>query len=231
MNGRTGRRVIAAPRERIGVVLVDDHELLRTGVSRVIDRAPDIELLGEAGTGNDGLETVRAERPDVVLLDVNLPDRDGISVCRAILSELPDTHIVMLTGMTDEATLLAAVNAGAVGFVLKTAPADSILDAVRRVVVGEPALPPELMGALLDRVRSGVDLNPFWEMTPAEMKILRLVAAGLTNREIARRLGVGEQTVKNHVSAVLTKLGVTSRTQATLFYLSHPYTDDDGDTS
>jgi two-component system response regulator DevR len=196
------------------VFILDDHEMIRRGLRTMLEEAGGVRVVGEAGTAHDGLRQIPALRPQVALLDVQLPDGSGIEVCRQIRTLDPDIKTMMITTFDDDEARLAAALAGASGFVSKKIRGTSLVTAVRRVAAGEVFLDP---GAAAEAVRKarGSRTDPrLASLTGQERRVLDLVTEGLTNREIGERLGIGEKTVKNYVTAVLLKLGVTSRTQA-----------------
>ena len=201
------------------VFLVDDHEIVRRGIAELIDRESDLEVVGEAGTVRDALGRVDATRPDVVVLDVRLPDGSGIDLCRAIRSAHPDLPCLMLTAYDDDEASVAAVLAGAAGYVLKDIRGRNLVDGIRRVAAGGSLI----SAAVNERVRAGLvestsahaDAAP--DLTLRERQVLELIADGLTNRQIGDRLGLAEKTVKNYVSELLAKLGMERRTQAAVY--------------
>ena len=201
------------------VFLVDDHEIVRRGIAELIERESDLEVGGEAGTVRDALGRVGATRPDVVVLDVRLPDGSGIDLCRAIRSAHPDLPCLMLTAYDDDEASISAVLAGAAGYVLKDIRGQNLVAAIRRVAAGGSLL----SAAVNERVRAGLgtpatsggDDAP--DLTLRERQVLELIADGLTNRQIGERLGLAEKTVKNYVSELLAKLGMERRTQAAVY--------------
>lgn len=197
------------------VFLLDDHEVVRHGLKTLLESEPDLEVVGEASTASEAMARVPALRPDVAVLDVRLPDGDGISVCRDLKSLLPDLACLMLTSFGDDDALLSAIMAGASGYVLKQIKGNDLVGAVRTVGRGESLLDPQATGRLLRKMRSdAVRKDPLDVLTDQERKILNLIGEGLTNREIGERMFLAEKTVKNYVSSVLSKLGLVRRTQA-----------------
>ncbi|HLY33558.1 MAG TPA: response regulator transcription factor [Jatrophihabitantaceae bacterium] len=206
------------PAERIRVFLLDDHELIRRGIADLLQTVPDIEIVGEAGTASEALARMPAARPDVALLDGRLPDGSGIDVCRDIRSGHPEIRCVILTSYDDNDALFAAVMAGAAGYLLKEIKGNSLIDAVRQVAAGKSLLDPSVTERLLTRLREGEPHDErLASLTEREREILNLIADGLTNRQIAQQLFLAEKTVKNYVSALLTKLGMERRTQAAVY--------------
>lgn len=207
----------------IRVFLLDDHELLRRGLRDVLENAPDIDVVGEAGTAVQGLRLILALRPDVALLDVQLPDGNGVEVCRSVRQRDPGIRTLMLTTYDDADARLAATLAGAAGFVLKQIRGTQLIDAIRRVHAGEelPQRPGGGGGGDGGTRSAPRDDSRLRTLTPQERRILDLIVEGLTNGEIGERLGIGEKTVRNHVSAMLGKLGLTRRTQAAVYAVQH----------
>jgi DNA-binding NarL/FixJ family response regulator len=205
------------------VFLVDDHEIVRRGVAGLIDAQPDLEVVGEAGTVQQALARVAATTPDVVVLDVRLPDGDGIQLCRAIRSDHPDVQCLMLTAYDDDAAGVAAVLAGAAGYVLKDIRGQNLADAIRRVHRGESLVSRAVTESVVRRVadtgtrRDTRSAVPSPELTLRERQVLRFIGEGLTNRQIGEQLGLAEKTVKNYVSGLLGKLGMERRTQAAVY--------------
>lgn len=206
------------PPVAIGVFLLDDHEVVRTGLRALLDACEDIEVVGEADTVAQALVRIPEVRPDVAILDVRLPDGSGVEVCREVRSDMPDTACVMLTSYADDEALIASIMAGAAGYVLKQVGSLDLLDTIRRAGAGESLLDPALTDRVLERLREGPKSDPrLASLTPQERKILDLIAEGYTNRQIAENLFLAEKTVKNYVSNLLAKLGMERRTQAATF--------------
>jgi two-component system response regulator DevR len=202
----------------IRVFLLDDHEVVRRGVRELLDAEDDIEVVGEADTAERALARIPATRPDVAILDVRLPDGDGIAVCREIRSDHGEVACLMLTSFSDDEALVQAVVAGASGYLLKQIRGTDIVDAVRRVSRGESLLDPVVAQRVAERLRRPpVEDERLARLTGQERKILALIADGLTNRQIADELHLAEKTVKNYVSNLLAKLGMERRTQAAVF--------------
>ena len=205
-------------RPGVRVFLLDDHDIVRRGVRELLEAEPDIAVVGEAGTAQGALEQVPALRPDVAVLDVRLPDGDGVSVCRALRSQTPGTACLMLTSFGDEEALLKAVMAGAAGYVLKQIRGTDLVGAVRTVASGQSMIPPETAGRVLSRAgEQARAADPLSRLTGQERRILELIGHGLTNRQIGERLGLAEKTVKNYVSVLFAKLGMERRTQAAAY--------------
>ncbi|MGW5474192.1 response regulator [Streptomyces chartreusis] len=202
----------------IRVFLMDDHEVVRRGVRDVLNDEPDITVVGEAGTAEQALVRVPALRPQVAVLDVRLPDGDGVTVCRELRSSLPELACLMLTSFDDEEALLDSIMAGASGYVLKQIQGSDLVSAVRTVAAGQSLLDPSATAKLMARLRAGEQPEPEPDALPGltdrERAILALIGEGLTNRQIGQRLYLAEKTVKNHISRLLAKLGVERRIQA-----------------
>ncbi|MDT3397262.1 response regulator transcription factor [Streptomyces sp. B1866] len=208
-----------SPQAPIRVFLLDDHEVVRRGVHDLLDAEPDIEVVGEASTTAQALARGPALRPDVAILDVRLPDGDGISVCRDLRSAMPGLACLMLTSFDDDDALLDAIMAGAAGYVLKQIKGSDLIAAVRTVATGQSMLDPATTARLMSSLR-GEDApadpqdQALAGLSPREREILGLIGEGLTNRQIGKRLYLSEKTVKNHISRLLAKLGVERRIQA-----------------
>jgi DNA-binding NarL/FixJ family response regulator len=208
----------AAERGQIGVFLLDDHEIVRMGVRELLEAEPDITVVGEAGTASSALARIPALRPDVAVLDVRLPDGDGVSVCREIRSAMPHVACLMLTSFGDDDALFDAIMAGAAGYVLKQIRGTDLVGAVRTVASGQSLLDPEAASRVMRRMRdAAVRADPLAGLTPQERRILELIGEGLTNRQIGERMFLAEKTVKNYVSALFAKLGMERRTQAAAY--------------
>ncbi|HEX6986857.1 MAG TPA: response regulator transcription factor [Planctomycetaceae bacterium] len=206
-----------APQETktIRVFLLDDHEVVRRGVAALLSAEDDIEIVGEAGTAEHALARIPDARPDVAVLDVRLPDGDGVSVCREIRSQMPGLACLMLTSFDDEDALFEAVMAGAAGYVLKQIHGSDLVGAVRTVASGQSLLDPRSTARMLQRIRARQEKkDPLKGLTEQERHILELIGEGLTNRQIGERLFLAEKTVKNYISSIFTKLGMSRRTQA-----------------
>jgi two-component system, NarL family, response regulator DevR len=202
----------------VRVFLLDDHDIVRRGVAHMFEKESDIEVVGEAGTAEEGLSRIPPTRPDVALLDVRLPDGDGVTVCREIRSRHPEIHCLMLTSFSDDEALFDAIMAGASGFILKQVKSEEIVQAVRFVAKGQSLLDPAVTGRVLERLRKGPEEDErLAKLSPQERNILELIADGLTNRQIAAEIHLAEKTVKNYVSNLLTKLGMERRTQAAVY--------------
>ncbi|MGV9452480.1 response regulator [Streptomyces sp. NPDC003635] len=206
------------PGDPIRVFLLDDHEVVRRGVHDLLNDEPDISVVGEAATAEQALARVPALRPDVAVLDVRLPDGDGVTVCRELRSRLPELACLMLTSFDDEDALLDSIMAGASGYVLKQIQGSDLVSAVRTVAAGQSLLDPSATTRLMARLRHDQrqeeEPDALPGLTGREREILALIGEGLTNRQIGQRLFLAEKTVKNHISRLLAKLGVERRIQA-----------------
>lgn len=204
--------------QQFRVVLVDDHAVVRRGLIDLLDERPEIAVVGEAGTVAQALEVSLQTRPDVVVMDLRLPDGTGVEACRQIRERLPDTKVLVLTSHADQNALFAAVMAGASGYLLKDLNPRAIQDAVLTVARGGSLLDPSMATEVLNRLRRGQASHPaddaFASLSPQEDRILEMIADGLTNNEIAEKLGLAEKTVKNYVSQIYAKLNVERRSQA-----------------
>ena len=205
-------------RSKIAVFLLDDHEVVRRGVRELLESAGDMEIVGEAGSAAEALARIPATRPQVAVLDVRLPDGNGVEVCREVRSRMPEVHCLMLTSFSDDDALIDAIMAGASGYILKQVRGNDLADAVRRVARGESLLDPAATRGVFERLRNPAPVDGrLTQLTDQERRILDLIAEGLTNREIGKRLNLAEKTVKNYVSNVLAKLGMSRRTEAAVF--------------
>jgi two-component system, NarL family, response regulator DevR len=206
---------------RIRIVCVDDHEVVREGVRKVLAGAPDIEMVGEAPTATDGFDTILRLRPDVAIIDVRLPDGSGVDLARQVRSRVPEVRCVMFTALENQDAFLRSVIAGAVGYLSKSASPDAMMSAVRRAAAGESLLDQQALDDLRARDRAAIGVDRMLrELTPQEERILRLVAEGNTNREIAETLELAEKTIRNYVSSILGKVGMRNRTQLAV-YVAH----------
>ena len=200
------------------VFLVDDHEVVRAGLRGLLEADGDIEVVGDAGTASEAISRGPALAPDVAVLDVRLPDGDGIEVCRELRSRMPHLQCLMLTSFADDEALFAAIMAGASGYILKQIRSNDLLDAVRRVGRGESLIDPAMTKRVLDRLRDGPARDErVARLSDQERRVLDLVAEGMTNRQIAGRLYLAEKTVKNYVSSMLSKLGMGRRSEAAAY--------------
>jgi two-component system, NarL family, response regulator DevR len=203
------------PPDPIRVFLLDDHEVVRRGLRDLLESDGDISIVGESGSATEATARIPALRPDVAVLDARLPDGSGIDVCRDVRSVDSSIKALILTSYDDDEALFAAILAGAAGYLLKQVGGNDLIDAVRRVAGGQSLIDPTLTARVLERLRNGpAEHEELASLTEQELKILALIAEGLTNRQIGERLFLAEKTVKNYVSSILSKLGLERRTQA-----------------
>ena len=205
----------------VRLVVIDDHTLFRRGITALLARVPDFEVVGEAADGFEGIKAVAAGRPDVVLLDLHMPGLTGIEAMQAILRENPGTHVVMLTVSEEAEDLMAALRAGALGYLLKNIDSDFLVESIRRAANGDSVMSPEMSGKLLRELRAGTDLAPVPALSPREREIVACLVRGASNKEIARELSVAESTVKIHVQHILRKLELASRVQVAVWAIEH----------
>jgi DNA-binding NarL/FixJ family response regulator len=209
----------------IRVFLLDDHEIVRMGVRDLLEAEPGITVIGEAGTAASALARIPALKPDVAILDVRLPDGDGVSVCRDIRSKMPQLAVLMLTSFSDDEALFDAIVAGAAGYVLKQIRGTDLVGAVRTIASGQSLLDPEAASRVMRRMRDqATAADPLAGLTDQERRILALIGEGLTNRQIGERMFLAEKTVKNYVSALFAKLGMQRRAQAAA-YAAHVFSE------
>ena len=204
--------------DKVRIVLIDDHEVVRTGIKTLLDSQEDMEVVGEAGSAEEGIRRVGYDEPDVVVLDVRLPDGSGVEACRDIRERFPEVKVLMLTSFADEEALMSAILAGAAGYVLKRVKGTDLVDSIRRVGAGESLLDPEMTAALFGRLRDGPKDDPLLSrLSPQEREIVHRIAEGKTNKEIAEEMFLAEKTVKNYVSNLLAKLGMSRRSEAAAY--------------
>jgi DNA-binding NarL/FixJ family response regulator len=199
------------------VFLLDDHEIVRRGLRELLEAEEGLQVVGEAGTAEEAYGRIPATSPDVAVLDVNLPDGDGVEVCREIRSKHPEIACIMLTSYSDDEAVYAAIMAGASGYVLKQVKGTDLVDGIRKVAQGQSLLDPSVTTRVLERLRHKDDDDELSSLTDQERKILELIAEGLTNRQIGERMFLAEKTVKNYVSNMFTKLGMSRRTEAAAY--------------
>ncbi|MFE8701418.1 response regulator [Cytobacillus sp. FJAT-54145] len=205
----------------IKVLFVDDHEMVRIGVSSYLSAQPDIEVVGEADNGRTAIDMALELRPDIILMDLVMKEMDGIEATRNIIDQWPDAKIIIVTSFLDDEKVYPALEAGATSYMLKTSKASAIADAVRATYNGQPVLEPEVTGKMMVKMRQKNTLLPHEELTTREMEILLLMAEGKSNQEIADELFIALKTVKTHVSNILSKLQVQDRTQAVIYAFKH----------
>jgi two-component system response regulator DevR len=204
---------------QIRVMLVDDHEVVREGLRTLIGRHKEMVVVGEAGTTAEAIEAAGKSKPDVIMMDVRLPDGSGVEACRTIREARPETKVIMLTSYADDEALFASIVAGAAGYLLKQTRGQAVIDAINAVAQGRSLLDPDVTGKVLERVRKGRgDEDPaFASLTEQERKVLEQLAEGKTNRDIGEVLFLSEKTVKNYVSRILDKLGLARRAEAAAY--------------
>lgn len=208
----------------ISVLIIDDHTLFRSGIRLLLQRQDGFEVVGEAGDGLEGVKLAKRLEPDVVLLDLHMPGVGGLEALQLLQEELPQVQVVMLTVSEDAQDLLEALRIGARGYLLKNIETDFLLDAIRRAAAGESVMSPQMANRLADAVRapqSNTKTSPAAKLSPREAEIIAMLAAGASNKEIARRLELAESTVKIHVQGILRKLNLSSRVQAAVYAVEH----------
>lgn len=204
--------------KKLRVLLVDDHEVVRAGIKALLDAQEDMVVVGEAGTAEEGLRRVGYDEPDVVVLDVRLPDGSGVETCRDIRSRFPEVKVLMLTSFADEEALMSAILAGASGYVLKRVKSNDLVDNIRKVGAGESLLDSDMTERLFERLRSGPQEDPLLSrLSKQERAIVEHIANGLTNKQIAEQMFLAEKTVKNYVSNLLAKMGMSRRSEAAAY--------------
>jgi len=208
----------------VRILIADDHEVVRIGLASLLDRQAGFSVVGEARSGDEAVRMARQTRPDVVVMDIRMPNGSGIDACRTITSELTGTPVIMLTSYADADALFAAIDAGASGYVLKRVGSTELVDAVRTVAAGGSLLDPGVTRSVLDRLRNASRLEEagaFADLTEQERRVLSRVANGESNRDIAEHMGLAEKTVRNYVSSLLAKLSLESRAQAAGYAIRH----------
>ena len=206
------------------IILVDDHEVVRLGLKSLLERHPQFEVVGEAGSARDALEQVAALEPDVVVMEIRLPGTSGIEACEQIVDQHPNTKVIMLTSYAEDEMLFSAIRAGASGYVLKQIASEELVKAIEAVGRGEALLDPAVTQRVFQEVRRAVkeeEASAFAHLSQQEKHVLLLVSEGKTNREIAKNLFLGEGTVRNYVSSILSKLGVNNRAEAAAYAVEH----------
>jgi DNA-binding NarL/FixJ family response regulator len=203
---------------KLRVLLVDDHEVVRAGIKALLDAQEDMTVVGEAGTAEEGIRRVGYDEPDVVVLDVRLPDRSGVEACRDIRERFPEVAVLMLTSFADEEALMAAILAGASGYVLKRVKSTDLVEDIRKVGAGGSLLDSDMTERLFERLRTGPKEDPLLgRLSKQELTIVNHIAAGLTNRQIAEEMFLAEKTVKNYVSNLLAKMNMARRSEAAAY--------------
>lgn len=207
--------------KQIAVLLVDDHEVVRLGLRSLLSRGPEIEVVGEARTGAEAVALAARLRPDVVVMDIRLPDRSGVEACREIRSADPNVQIIMLTSHADEEAVFNSIIAGASGYLLKQMRGEELVRAIKTVATGQSLLDPAVTQKVLEKMKrmaTGRQPDELAQLSAQEQKVLALIAEGKTNKEVARALGLSDKTVKNYLSHVFEKLNVSRRAEAAAFF-------------
>lgn len=208
----------------VRILIADDHAVVRAGLKALLEQRPEFRVVAEASTGEEALQRAQEYQPDVAVLDIRMPGLSGIEACRRIIETVQGCRVVMLTSYAEDELLLAAIDAGASGYVLKRIGSDELVRAVERVSQGDGTLDPSMTQAVFQRVREAnkaEDASAFADLTQQELAVLALVAQGLTNRQIAVKLFLGEGTVRNYVSSVLSKINVSNRAEAAIYAVKH----------
>lgn len=205
----------------IRVLLADDHEMVRIGVSAFLASQPDMEVVGEADSGKRAVELALELRPDIILMDLVMPEMDGIEATKQIIAQWPEAKIIVVTSFLDDEKVYPALEAGATSYMLKTSKANEIANAIRATFYGQSVLEPEVTNKVMAKMKQKKEFLPHEELTNREMEVLLLMAQGKTNQEIADELFIAVKTVKVHVSNILSKLGVQDRTQAVIYAFKH----------
>lgn len=206
------------------IIVVDDHEVVRLGLRSLLEKHKDFEVVAEAGTPKEAIEKTRAHEPDVVVMDIRLKGGSGIEACQEIIDENPDTKVIMLTSYAEDEMLFSAIRAGAAGYVLKQIGGEDLIRAIEAIGRGEALLDPAVTQRVFQEVRKAAreeEASAFAELTEQEMHVLQLVSEGRTNRQIAEMLYLGEGTVRNYVSSILSKLNVRNRAEAAAYAVEH----------
>ncbi|HET7375678.1 MAG TPA: response regulator transcription factor [Anaerolineae bacterium] len=215
---------MSALKKHLRIIIVDDHEVVRLGLRALLDRHPDFSVVDEAGSAKEAVQKVLQHRPEIVVMDIRLPGGNGIEACREIVAQSPETKVIMLTSFAEDDMLFESIAAGAVGYVLKQIGGDDLVRAIEAVGRGEALLDPILTQRVFARVREAQrkdEQSAFSQLTDQEMRVVRLVSEGKTNREIAQALFLGEGTVRNYVSSILSKLQLTNRAEAAAYAVQH----------
>jgi DNA-binding NarL/FixJ family response regulator len=207
------------PDEKVSIMLVDDHEVVRTGLRTLLERRPGLAVVAEAGTVAEAVATARQSRPDVIVMDVRLPDGNGVEACREILADFPDTKVLMLTSYADDEAVYGSIMAGASGYLLKQTRGQILSEAIEKVARGESLLDPVVTNKVLERMRALArgEGDELAVLSDQERKIIGLIAEGKTNKEIAAEIFLSDKTVKNYVSSILSKLNLRRRSEAAAF--------------
>ena len=216
----TDHTTAGAPDAPIRILIADDHEVVRIGLAALLDGQPGLQVVAQAESGDEAVRLARRHRPDVVVMDIRMPNGSGIDACRTITAEMEGMPVIMLTSHADSEALFDAIDAGASGYVLKRIGTTELIDAVRTVAGGGSLLDPTMTRRVLERLRNASrveEAGAFSELTDQERRVLAIIADGASNREIAERMGLAEKTVRNYVSSILAKLALASRSQAAAY--------------
>ena len=205
----------------VRIMLVDDHEVVRYGLKNLLERQPGWEVVAEAGSVRESIRRANEYQPDIVVMDIRLSDGSGIEACREIVKNHAQIKVIMLTSFAEDELLFNAISAGAVGYVLKQVGNDDLLRAIETVARGEALLDPSVTGQVLAKLREATRVEAFMDLTDQELKVLSLIAHGKTNKETAASLHLGEGTVRNYVSSIFGKLGLSNRAEATAYAVRH----------
>jgi len=207
--------------ESVRIMIVDDHAVVRLGLSNLLARQPGWDVVAEAGTAADAIRLANEYQPDVIVMDIRLSDGSGIDACRAIIKDQPQTKVIMLTSFAEDSLLFNAISAGAVGYVLKQVGNDDLVRAIQTVAQGDALLDPSVTTQVLAKLRDATRSEAFTDLTDQEIRVLALIVEGKTNKEIASSLFLGEGTVRNYVSNILDKLGLSNRAEASAYAVRH----------
>lgn len=207
----------------VRLLIVDDHEILRMGLRMALERVEDFEVVGEAGTKSEAITQANVLQPDVIVMDVRLPDGSGIEACREILSDYPQTKVIILTSYADEEAVVASLLAGSSGFIMKEMGSSALCQAIKTVAAGGQIMDASLTSRISEKMKLMKAKAPREPLTEREMQILELIAQGMNNRDIASTLYLGHSTVRNYVSSILHKLGFSNRSQITAYVLERKY--------
>lgn len=205
----------------IRIMIVDDHEVVRLGLSSLLSRQPGWEVVAEAGSEAEAVRKADEYKPDVIVMDIRLQEGNGIEACRTIIRQHPQTKVIMLTSFVEDELLFSAIDAGAAGYVLKQVGNEDLIRAIETVAQGEALLDPSVTGRVLAKLRESTRSTAFSDLTEQELRVLALIAEGKTNREIAQTMHLVEGTVRNYVSNILGKLGLSNRAEATAYAVKH----------
>ena len=209
-------------KRRIKILIVDDHAVVRSGLRTILETEPEFEVVGEAGDGHAALELAQELLPDVVLMDINMGDWDGVTATRRVRNYVPSARVIVLTNYDEDDLVFSSIRAGASGYLLKEVTATQLTNSIRTVADGFSLIYPSVARRVLDefgqpRTKTATETDVYSDLTPREREVLRLIASGRSNKEIAAQLGISERTVKTHISNIFSKLELTDRTQAALF--------------